>query len=390
MGAINLAAGETHSCAIGFNNNLYCWGQNFSGQLGDFSNKDSPLPVKVDTLGSLMGLTIKMAGAGQLHTCAIASNNQLYCWGGDPQGQLGDGTVGSPTFITEAQPVGSPLVGTPTNTMGIGRYHSCATNSNSNLFCWGDNTFGQLGDGTMGVATNNPIPNEVIAPLKGKQVLSVEVGIGHSCAITSEPRLYCWGRNNYGQLGNGTILDNPIPGTVTTAANFPSGVKVKLLALNTGADHSCAVGTDNNLYCWGLNASGQLGTGDRINKLSVTPVDISGALSGKFIKQAAVGGAHTCAIASDDKVYCWGDNASGQLGQGYSSNNPILLPTPVYTSGALNGLTIKKVALGLRYSCVIASNNYVYCWGEGINGQLGNGERMQQDYPVEVLPPNGE
>ncbi len=370
-----LAIGEVHTCAIDPANVMYCWGYNISGQLGDGSNIDKTVATPVDTSGALNGLTIKSASAGRLHTCAIASNSQLYCWGRNSYGQLGTGTTDD-SWVPA--PVSGALSGQKVGSVALGRYHTCA-GSNKTLYCWGDNTFGQLGNNTY-VESLLPYKVDTSGVLNGLNPIHGEVGIGHTAVIMSDGKVYSWGRNNYGQLGNGTTTDSPVPVAVNWSGVL-AGKTAKALALNTGSDNSCIIASDDRLYCWGKNAFGQLGNGTTTDSNVPVAVDMSGDLVGKTIKQAAVGGDHTCALASDDKLYCWGKNSSGQLGTGNTTQH--LVPVPV---DGPSGLKVQFTDNGFNHTCGVDLANRVLCWGEGIYGQLGNGGRVQKNQPTLVIP----
>jgi alpha-tubulin suppressor-like RCC1 family protein len=375
--SLSLGTGELNGCAISPSKNLYCWGLDNDGQLGDGNNKNSSVPVPVDTSGALNGLTIKLVSSGLFHTCALASDNLLYCWGRNDVGELGNGT-NVDSLVPIAVEMTGQLSGKTIKTFSVGRDHSCAIASDDKAYCWGAGTSGRLGTGN---SANSSIPIPVSSTLTFK---SIEVGNAHSCALALDGNAHCWGGNTNGQLGDGGNSGSfsliPV-GVIMDGAL--SGLTIKNLALATGSDHSCALASDNNLYCWGLNAYGQLGIGTA-GGISNVPLKIqtTGVLNGLTIKSAAVGGAHTCAIASDENLYCWGDNSTGQLGTGNANSSYV--PVLVGGSGTLSGRTIKMVSIGANQSCAIASDDKVYCWGKNNYGQLGNGSNTPTPNPIKV------
>lgn len=205
----------------------------------------------------------------------------------------------------------------------------------------------------------------------------------HSCAIALNGRAYCWGSGNSGKLGNGSTASSRVPVAVNT-----SGVLVgkTIKEVTTGGFHTCALDTSSKMYCWGLNSSGRLG-GGLTSILSNVPVavNMSGALAGKTIKQILAGGDHGCVVASDDKMYCWGLNNNGELGNNSSVNSSV--PVAVNTDGVLAGKTIRQMSAGFSSTCAVDSEYNMYCWGYNDNGQLGNNSTNNSRVPARVYVP---
>ena len=186
--------------------------------------------------------------------------------------------------------------------------------------------------------------------------------------IASDNQAYCWGYGGNGVLGNNSTANSLVPVAVYTTGVL-SGKTIK--SITVSYNYACSIASDDQAYCWGYNGNGRLGNNSTTNSLVPVAVYVNGALSGKIITSIESGnqGQHTCAIASDNQVYCWGWNSYGQLGN--SSFDQSLVPTSIYMSGALSGKTIKNVSIGSYHTCVIASDNQVYCWGYNVYGQLG-------------------
>ena len=211
----------------------------------------------------------------------------------------------------------------------------------------------------------------------------MSVEFSTSCVVASDNKVYCWGNNSKGQLGNGSTTNSNVPVAVNT-----SGVLVgkTIKEVTTGGFHTCALDTSSKMYCWGLNSSGRLG-GGLTSTLSNVPVavNMSGALAGKTIKQILAGGDHGCVVASDDKMYCWGLNNNGELGNNSSVNSSV--PVAVNTDGVLAGKTIRQMSAGFSSTCAVDYEYNMYCWGYNDNGQLGNNSTNNSRVPARVYVP---
>ena len=312
-----IAGGTEHSLAIGSNGQLYAWGGNSLGQLGNGTTTNSNTAVTI-TLPS--GVSSTAIAGGQSHSLAAASNGKLYAWGYNGSGQLGNSTTNSSsTPVTVTLPSGvSPTA------MAAGGNHSLVIGSDRQLYAWGENGSGQLGNGT----TNNSSTPIVITLSGGVSPAAISTGYTHNLAIGSNGQLYAWGYNQYGQLGNGTTNSYPSPLIV----NLPGGITPTAIA--AGGNHSLAIGSNGRLYTWGDNEYGQLGNGTTNN--STTPVTITLPVTPTAIY---AGYDYSLAIGSNGRLYAWGDNSQGQLGNGttISSTTPVtvnlssgLVPTAIY------------------------------------------------------------
>ena len=242
--------------------------------------------------------------------------------------------------------------------------HTCGLTSAGAAYCWGRNNFGQLGTGSY---TNSTTP----VPVAGGLTFStLAAGSAHTCGLTSAGPAYCWGDDNYGQLGNGAT---PVNEGISTPVAVTGGLTFSALA--AGAVHTCGVTSAGAAYCWGSNFDGQLGTGSTTD--SPIPVLVSGALQ---FSALAAGGSHTCGLTSSGAAYCWGSNASGQLGNGSITSSS----TPVAVSG---GLSFTAIATADRHSCGRTTSGAAYCWGDNSYGQLGDGTTTQRLVPTAVASP---
>jgi alpha-tubulin suppressor-like RCC1 family protein len=251
-----------------------------------------------------------------------------------------------------------------------GEHHTCALSTNRSLHCWGINDSGQLGAGTL---DGSAVPVQVGSD---EDWASVAAGWLHTCAVrtTDESRygrLYCWGLNAYGQLGNGATGDSTLPVQVGDDSDW--------IMVSAGYGHTCGVKTDGRLYCWGLNDDGQLGDGSGLN--TSMPVQVGTDSDWLWV---AAGYAHTCAVKTDGRLYCWGMNMYGQLGDGTHEGRS----TPVRVDAGEGSWG--EVAAGYGHTCAIQSlpipdpNGLLYCWGYNNSGQLGDGTHEDRAAPVQV------
>ncbi|MEM7111123.1 MAG: cadherin domain-containing protein [Chloroflexota bacterium] len=305
-----VAAGVYHSCGLTSSGGVVCWGYNYNGQLGDGSTTERHTPVAVSGLSS----GVSALAAGYYHTCAVTSSGGVVCWGYNYNGQLGDGST-----TDHHTPVAVSGLSSGVSALAAGGYHTCAVTSSGGVVCWGNNYHGQLGDGTT---TERHTPVAVSGLSSG--VSAVAAGQYHTCAVTSSGGVQCWGRNIYGQLGDGTTTYRHTPVAVSGLSSGVSAVAASLY-------HTCAV-TSSGVECWGLNHRGQLGDGSTTP--STTPVAVSGLSSG--VSALAVGESHTCGRINSGGVQCWGYNYNGQLGDGSTTNRttPVVVIDPDQVSGS--------------------------------------------------------
>ncbi len=292
----SITAGFFHSCGVTTVGEVRCWGANASGQLGDNSNTPRNLPVPV--AGSRSWIQVD---AGSAHTCAIERTTAaVFCWGGNGFSQLGDGT-NNPTTAPLQVP------GVTATSVRAGDSHTCAVAASGAGTCWGSDLAGELGDGP---ATTGPGPVPVTPTVPPEPLMVVDAGTVFSCGTVQSGRGYCWGINTLGELGNGTGFGSDVPVPVSGGLGFTS--------IDAGVEFACGVSlTGADAYCWGDNDAFQLGNGTGIPG-SGTPLLVSGALD---LVAVSTGTAHACAVTTDGDAYCWGLNLAGQLGDGTNFNS---------------------------------------------------------------------
>jgi alpha-tubulin suppressor-like RCC1 family protein len=344
--SVDLAASTYHLCARKADGSLWCWGKNDHGQVGDGTMApNAPAPVRVSALGT----DVVEVAVGYDHACARKKDGTLWCWGLNDVGQLGNGTkTDSPT------PVQVTALGTGVTHVTTGWHHTCAIKTDASLWCWGERLDGKPGaDGTY-VATT---PFAIDAPA-GTGVVEVSGGYQHTCARKTDGSVYCWGANNYGQLGNGTLTTQPP--TPIAVADLSGVAEVRV-----GSYRSCARKTDGTVWCWGQF------TGDGTNTIRTRPVRVSYTTVG--FSQIALGGDVACAARADGSLACWG-------------------LSPVEQSSLAD---VAQVAVGIDVTCVRKRDSSIWCWGANRFGELGNGTTAASPLPVPAqicpaaAPPDG-
>ncbi|MDP3630642.1 MAG: prepilin-type N-terminal cleavage/methylation domain-containing protein [Actinomycetota bacterium] len=374
-----IETGTYHTCAIAFDGRAYCWGWNNSGRLGNGLAVDSSVAVAVANGALPASKTLKSISANSNHTCAIASDNQAYCWGSNTYGSLGDSSTTSRSVPVAVSTVGI-LSSKTLKSIATGERHTCVIASDNQAYCWGDNTYGQLGNNST-TQSLVPVAVSISGVLSGKTLKSIDADAYHTCVIDTDNQAYCWGYNTYGQLGNDSTTQSLVPVAVSTSGVL-SGKTLK--SINAGVFHTCSIASDDQAYCWGRNTYGQLGNDSTTQSLVPVAVSTSGVLSGKTIMSISAGQYYACAIVSDNQAYCWGSSGNGQLGN--DSTTQSLVPVAVSTSGVLSGKTIMSISAGQYYACVMSSDNQAYCWGYNLNGQFGDNSTTNSLVPVAVIP----
>lgn len=389
-----IATGNIFSCGIANNGNTYCWGRNNTGQLGDNSFVDKPQPVLVAGAHTFTEIS-----AGSAHVCGIDENNVAYCWGSNSHGQLGNNST-----IASNVPVAVDGGATTFTKISAGGSFTCGIDENNVAYCWGRNNVGQLGNNDA-TFTNQDEPTLVSGGLTFNDIAA---GWLHACGIATNGSTYCWGSGGQGEIGNNAILDRRVPTLVSGSHNFTS--------VYAGYYNSCAINSSNSAYCWGANFNGQGGDGTTVNKLVPTAVS-SGGVKFTHLTLSTTAQGTVCGLSEAQKIYCWGDDVNGVLGNGVASTADVLQPALIlfnpyyksvqladdtahalnmdnnfYTWGedynnatygnghmpypqlipTLNNLNINYVVEGMQHGCGIAKGDS-YCWGEDEAGNLGLG-----------------
>jgi alpha-tubulin suppressor-like RCC1 family protein len=356
-----ISAGGGHTCAIATDDRAYCWGFNNFGQVGDGTKETRTRPVLVKG-----GLLFNQLRASEYRTCGVSLASKIWCWAGTPARFDG---------------------GRSYRQVSVGPEHSCAVTTDSRVYCWGRNVFGELGNGTWKPDGQEPL--SPVAVVGDHRFLEVSVGAYHSCGIATDHRAYCWGGDQWGQIGDGS-------GSGTCGFSQPCRKAPTLVAggyrflhisagggLGPGEDgvggtpggRTCGVTTDNRALCWGWGKEGQNGEGTSLNRKA--PVLVAG---GHAFKSAETGVWHSCGVTTDDVAYCWGSNWGGQLGDGTTTDRS--RPTPV--SG---GRLFSRISPGHAHTCALTRFNVAFCWGVN-GGALGDGTLTERHAPTRVVGPS--
>lgn len=315
-------------------------------------------------MAALVPLTgVKQIVSGDIHTCVLLKTDSMLCWGNNTFGQFGNGTINN-----NATTIPIPVTGLTSKAVEItaGYGHTCALLETGDVKCWGLNSYGQLGDGTK---TNRNTPVTVTGLLGA--AMAISAGYSHTCALLKTGGIQCWGHGGHGQLGNSKTVDSVIPDLVT---GLSSGVKmVKASTYNT-----CALLNTGEVRCWGYNHYGQLGNGTRVsNQAPVAVTGLSGAMA------IAVGRQHSCALLNTGEVKCWGDNFAGQVGNNTVVTTNWLAIVPINTIGVSNATAISTLD---SHSCALLTTGRISCWGVNNYGQIGNGTTIGSDIPQNGVP----
>ncbi|HQZ86420.1 MAG TPA: hypothetical protein PLB21_12445, partial [Actinomycetota bacterium] len=331
-------------------------------------NHDTGTNVPADA-----NLLFTEVAAGDTHACGI-SQGTVYCWGTNDYGELGLGTTtaaAAPKAVTYGG-----LVGRFATDVTAGTDFTCAI-ADGQAFCWGRGASGRLGTGNSANATT---PTAVTTNTMIGTVTSLSAGGSHACAVAAGVA-YCWGLGDDGRLGNGASSGSQVnPIAVTTSSTPLAGRTIS--SISAGTSHSCAV-ADAMAFCWGLNTNGRLGDNTTTARTTAVAVLTSGVLMGRSVSRISAGAAHTCAIA-DAKAFCWGNGASGRLGNSTTSQS--LAPVAVTTS-SMSG-SVSAISAGSAHTCAIASAA-AWCWGAGTSYGLGNGSTANLSAPGTVTAAAG-
>jgi len=348
----SVSAGGSHTVAIKSDGTLWSWGKNNNGELGDGTTEDKLTPTQ-ESNGATNWASVS---AGKAHTVAIKNDGTLWAWGDNNYAQLGDGTA-----VDKPNPTQESSGATNWSSVNARSDFSVAIKANGTLWGWGDNYFGQLGDGTK-VSRLNPTQESS----GSMNWAHVNAGEWHTAAIKNDGSLWTWGRNTYGTLGDGTIADKVDPTQESSGATNWSSV-------SAGDKHTVGIKADGSLWSWGDNSFGQLGDGT--TKAKHNPTQES-SLS-MLWSHVSAGSDFTIGIKSNGTLWSWGDNSRGQLGNGITTD--VLHPTQE-RSGASNW---SSISVGLEHTSAIKSDGTLWSWGNNARGQLGDGVSVDKSNPVQ-------
>jgi alpha-tubulin suppressor-like RCC1 family protein len=340
-----VAAGSRQTCAVLATGRVSCWGQNSSGELGDGDELASGVPVTVTGLTDAIGVD-----TGRSNSCALRATGEVACWG---EGQFG--VLGNGTFDDSAVPVAVSGLSDATNVdIGLNVY-ACARRASGGVVCWGDNNYGDFGDGTT-TSSNVPEANTGVV-----DAVDVSTGWLHACATRATGEVACWGLDDGGQLGRGPSNSGQTLG-VANVSNVVDAVHVV-----AGGTYACALRATREVSCWGNQFDGPWST----------EVDTPTAIPGlDDIVALTVGDNHACALHATGEVSCWGAGGDGRLGDGLTAPSAV----PVTVAGLEDAIAI---GAGAFHTCAVRVGGQVVCWGLGLAGQLGTGTPT---HPLSTTP----
>ena len=430
-----LAAGNQHTCTTK-EGSLYCWGENAFTQLG-IGDIAGPLflPRRVSHSNiNKPSYFFEQVGNGDWHSCGLSTDRIAYCWGNNFYWQLGN----SSNFATETPipTLEKPYTELPSNSpipikvnmsqveggtfkqISVGAFHSCGLSDLNKVYCWGSNTYSQIG--------NKYTPSNFVIPSADRPTLvsipgnvtQISAGHSHNCALTSVGDIWCWGYNINRQLGNPskTTDTSKDPVVVVPGGQMEAGEKFKYVS--AGSLHTCAITTKDDIFCWGARDNGALGITPAVGNVSNPSIRINVTDSEGVVKFKSVsaGGTiwnlertidnplegdlaateqkiephnqHTCAISLGGKVYCWGQNGNLQLGINNTSPPPQTgVPTEIVLSGNDQNINFTEVKTGFFHTCAKGIKNQqetTFCWGGNKHGKVGNGNDVDQASPTEI------
>jgi alpha-tubulin suppressor-like RCC1 family protein len=348
-----VTAGFVHTCALTTKGGVQCWGYNGEGELGNATNTNSAVPVRVSGLSK----NVKAISAGSYFTCALTTKGAVKCWGSNNFGQLGDNTTTDSTT-----PVAVYGLSKNVKAISAGSFFACAVTIKGAVKCWGANTYGQLGNNST-VGSAKPVDVYGL----NKKIKAVSGGGYHACALTTGGAAKCWGYNGEGELGDNTKVNTAKPVAVY-------GLSAGVNALNLGSYDSCALTTKGAVKCWGYNGDGELGNATTTG--STQPVGTSGLT--KKVTSISFGDIHACALNTSGVVKCWGYNSYGGLGDNTTTTST--KPVGVYDLAT----KVTAITAGGYHSCAVTTKGVVNCWGFNAYGQLGNNSTVTSPKPVRV------
>jgi len=362
---LSVSLGLFHTCAALADGTARCWGNNDFGQLGDGTTMGRVIPTLVPGIADVTDVF-----AGMQQTCVLHRDRTVSCWGANDEGQLADGTTMTQLSAVRATALPGDVVdlalGGIHSTSGIELGHACSVHGDGTVRCWGANSVGQLGDET----TMDRIAPAVVAGISGAR--RIVAGLEASCALLSDGTVTCWGGNRWGELGTA-----PSTESMRTAPGAVAGVS-GAIELSAGLGHVCALVSDGTLICWGVDVASASAGGLGILATTVESHLPTLLASPITISAIGVGGTHTCVAWSDGTGGCFGNNQLGQLGDGTTARRTMLTPL----AGGLPPL--RAVRAGVAHTCAIATEDRLYCWGFNMYGNLGDGTTTQQLTPVLV------
>jgi cysteine-rich repeat protein len=373
LGAASVVSGWNHTCVLTTKNDVYCWGRNTFGSLGQgdvVQIGDDELPSVLKPID--IGAKALSLVAGEFHTCALVENGKVRCWGRSNVGQLGLANIQSIGDNEQPWSVSDVPIGGTVTALAAGRTHTCALLTGGKVRCWGGGVGGPLGYGNVNNIGDNETPASAGDVSVGGIVKQLAAGESFTCALLDDGKIRCWGLGTSGTLGYGNvdnIGDDELPSSVLPV---PLGANAKFIA--AGRRHTCAIAVDDTVHCWGLGSNGQLGYGNTASIGDNETPSVVGFVSLLGAKPVglALNYASTCVLLDSGKVRCWGNSTYGQLGLGdvlqIGDNEAPSTVNPIDV-----GVNLTQISANWYQTCGRGEDYSVRCWGRSEFGQLGYG-----------------
>ena len=361
---LSLVTGEWNTCALDSNQNVFCWGRNGNGQIGNGQTGTSGCGTSghkckdIPTATNDLGSDVISLAFGHQHACGLLDTGAVKCWGRNNAGQLG--TSGGDKDTPQTINLGS---GRTATSIYAGGHYTCAILDDASVKCWGENGNGQLG---IGSNSNANTPTTINTLGSGRTAISLATAMSAVCALLDDGSVKCWGASANGQLGNGGTSSN-LKSPPASAINLGTGRTAK--AITGGESHFCAILDDDSIKCWGNGFNGKLGTGTTSHRS--TPTSTSGSFAtGRYAVAIDAGYDHTCAILDNGQLTCWGSDSDGQLGNGATTGTKSSIQSTTVTLGS--GRTAISLSAGGEHTCAQLDNGQLKCWGNRADGQVGD------------------
>ena len=378
---VQVESAVTHSVGLDATGRVYTWGANTYGQLGDGSATTATRAIPGLAKGALDGKRIVSISSKAYGAVALDDQGKVYTWGYGVYGALGNGATANSAVPVDISSSGA-LAGKKIVKISSGWYNSMAIDDQGKIYAWGNNNMGQLGTGNT---TNSLVPVDISGSgaLAGRKIVDISSGgestqYVHSMALDDQGKVYTWGYDYYGELGNGAGGSSYTPIQISDSSILAGK---KIVSIEAGVAQSYALDDMGELFSWGYGEQGALGTGSMVN--SQVPVSVTNsALAGETITQISAGYRHAMALSSDNTVYSWGYNNYGQLGNGGAAIGSV--PVSITSSGALAGKKIMSVKAGYATSMAVGDQGVYYAWGLNTSRQFGNNTVTDSYVPLAV------
>lgn len=383
----SVATGFLFSCGLSAQGAAFCWGEETGGKLGNGVTSGNvqatPVPV-IDSSLSFSEFFVSLT-LGSGHVCALTNENNAYCWGADGKGQLGDGDDEGRPEPTPVPVDTAALAGDQFESLEAGLFHTCGVSLRGDAYCWGNEVFGELGNGGENGATPAPSLVDRSSLLASERWQSVTAGMFHTCGLTDLGNVYCWGHNGFEQLGNRERGQRRTPSPVDTRLLGEGEV---FQSISAGDYHTCGVTNFGNGVCWGLAQNGAVGNGLGGTVRVPTPIDRTNLLPEERVTRITGGHAHSCLTTDKKRSFCFGADLDGRLGDGDVGKGHKIAEL-VSTETLEPGEFFVSLDAGGGHTCGVTNRDQSWCWGRDVEGQLGedrDGDNLDEPLPVRVAP----